>query len=130
MTNFVYRVACKDNVNRGMYTSKIGCYMQDMGGVHPSPSDDARFAKAADELNIEKFEFGRYKLECRRFGFKSLDQLRAWIYNPEWRRKLEDEDFCVYEIVPKDDSLIVGDSQCAFHIDQVNRKISWEEVSK
>lgn len=128
---YVYRVADKNNIERGMYTFYTAFkYMYDLKSRHPPPCMDARFKKEVEKLNIEKGPYNRYNLDGRIFGYKSLDQLRAWIYDPECRNKLEDVGCIVYEILPKCGSLILGDTQCVFHIDQIIRKVSWQEVSE
>lgn len=52
-----------------------------------------------------------------RFGFESMEQLRRWIYDDNWIRKLADEKavLCVYEV--PDIALIKGRTQVTFAFD-------------
>ena len=113
-----------------MYKSNVGMYMQDLESNHPHVEDDARLAKACREAKLERTRYYRFDMEGRWFGFKDLDQLRSWIYKEVWREALDKEGYVVSMIKPVKGSLLVGDTQCVFHIEDVICQLSWKEVSK
>lgn len=113
----VYRVEDKDG--KGMYCGRVSLWGMHDPVRHPTPMDDSRLMRSFQRdtggigdarTEFDKFlfdEFGRV-----RFGFSSLDQLRRWIYDDEWKDTLYVYGFKlnVYEC----DRVWVGDTQAVF----------------
>lgn len=59
-------------------------------GHHPCPGDDAALGP-----HWQHAAYGHYNREYF-FGFKSLDQLRQWIYKTEWRQELHEAGYEIH----------------------------------
>ena len=83
----IYRVS-EGFDGQGMYKGSGWLVSGAMHGPrHPCPEVDARMGKDWDDL------YGTYGQSYRArflFGFATLDQLRSWIYQAQWRQGLHD----------------------------------------
>lgn len=87
---------------------------------HPSPLEDALLRGAWCDLSDE--EACKYK-----FGFPSLELLKAWIYRQEWRDELKERGLIisVFECAV----VIRGDTQCIWKGERLNeRQMEWNEL--
>lgn len=88
----VFRVS-KGHLGKGIYTedNPVSEHLFELSGAHPSPSDDA-------SLKYDWQQFSEQRVQDDYiFGFKSLDQLRQWLYRTEWRQGLHDAGFEVHK---------------------------------
>lgn len=100
----IYRCETVDGIGiyRGGVADGLGLY--EMTGRHPCPHEDAGMREAWEKLgDTEKWLF----------GFKSLDQLRSWIYKDEQRLGLKRRGVVVR--VYKACEAIYGDTQAVFN---------------
>ena len=77
-----YRI--EDEYGKGMYTtifSDISREMFELDGRHPAPCNEEGLGEYLDGME------GSWK--NYRYAFKSLEQLKNWIYKKEWRTKLK-----------------------------------------
>lgn len=113
----VFRV--ETSGGRGMYSV---WYELDLGNsdAHPCVYEDSLYMENAEKFNpalVDRrcgvLKWSTYPVG-HRFGFESLDQLRRWIFNDDWIKKLSDVGcvLCVYEV--PDIALIVGRTQVTF----------------
>lgn len=77
----IYRIEHKDQPRKGLYSSLTSGSMFDISGRHPAPESDSALANTWREY------CGCY------FGFGSVEQLKAWIYNDKWLIDLDAEGY-------------------------------------
>jgi hypothetical protein len=111
----VYRVECPKS-RLGMYFSSSFAH-QEMSTrtQHPGPTADNRLML---ELQLKKTELGaeeiRFNRACR-FGFASKKQMRDWISEDDWKRKLADEGLIVAKYQVPKEQVAIGQTQAIFH---------------
>lgn len=102
----IYRI--EDALFHGMYTSGAWRQFGDDTSTprHPTPHNDSGLVSEGYE------SFRAFHSEAMRFGYGSLEQLRSWVYQDDWRRALKAQGFSIsiYEA----DEAIVGDTQAVF----------------
>ncbi len=95
-------------IGDGMYSgvqSLHQCRGYDTGSSHPPPWDDTALLWDETEVTV-----GVSKAECL-FGFGSLEQLKAWLYNNEWREYLHEHGYVVKVWDLADHLMHVGSAQ-------------------
>ncbi len=130
---YVYRVAKKSDVNKGMYTwHRAYEYLFELSGAHPGPFRDEKMAKALNkakgEVPYDPDVLDYDLISDRYFGFVNLEQLKNWVYMPEWREELDEDGFHIFLIKPEKESYIEGNKQCIFNIDDVVGTMTMLEV--
>lgn len=63
------------------------------------------------------------------FAFQSLDLLEQWVYDPDWRTALDDEDYVVSVFHVDPDTTRCDSRQCAFDFGDA-RCLATETVSR
>lgn len=99
----IFRVENKQKV--GMYRDERTSYLM-QGYQHPPPSRDSALCEVWDNL----YEMGEHSGYI--FGFATLEQLKSWIYEDEWRFVLNSFRFHVY--MYETDDYYEGDTQAIF----------------
>ena len=87
-----FRVSYGPN-GKGMYQGPdtvAASRMFELSGRHPGPNDDAAIKDAWSKGSYNGLHREYF------FGFKSLDQLRQWIYKTEWRQELHDTGYEIH----------------------------------
>ncbi len=111
---FVYRV--QNDLNRGMYrcSSEHSFTANDMDAGpdrfyrHPMPHDDSALMRAVAErgIGLDTITSDDY------FGFGSIDQIKRWIYQDDWRVLLDQSGFFIQIWEPFMPAF--GDTQAVF----------------
>lgn len=81
-----------ERIGDGMYIGKAGLFQFRGYGIelsHPPPWDDTDLRWGETEVTV-----GVPAERCR-FGFGSLEQLKSWLYNHEWREYLHEHGYVV-----------------------------------
>ena len=118
MLKDVWRI---ENVKgKGFYSagSEAAHEMQDLEGSHPAPAYDTELVDQirSNTSLLETHDPYIINTTIQReyeFGFKSIEQLKRWVYNKDWRKMLKDEGFVVSHYVSYDAQY--GDTQAVFH---------------
>ena len=95
-------------VGDGMYSgvpSLHQCRGYSTDGSHPAPWDDTALLWDETEVTVGVSNAG-----CL-FGFGSLEQLKAWLYNNEWREYLHEHGYVVKVWDLSDPLMHVGSAQ-------------------
>lgn len=117
----LYRVENVDG--EGMYRSSAPdltlSEMQDYDR-HPTPNKDTMLRQGVIRLlGLDPYDnFVEYSKWLQfKYGFVSLDQMRAWIYANEWRKALHEKGFyiSVYECDEK--YFVAGNTQAVVKVD-------------
>lgn len=104
----IYRVHQEGDVHRGLYRCDTMVDMELQECIrHPTPDQDA--ALSDFWCSMDWLKQGNYY-----FGFKSIAQLKSWIYRQEWRDQLH-LDNVVISIIECDEAHL-GDTQAVFNI--------------
>ena len=95
-------------IGDGMYCgvpSLHQCQGYSTDGSHPAPWNDTALLWGETERTV-----GARSEECL-FGFGSLEQLKAWLYNSEWREYLHEHGYVVKVWDLADHLMHVGSAQ-------------------
>lgn len=114
----VFRVETKNG--RGMYNAwyEVGLPTSDN---HPCVYEDSLYRENAEKFDPNLVRRNDEGALCwaqepygHRFGFQNMEQLRRWIFDDEWIKKLDNAGcvLCVYEV--PDFAMIVGRTQVTF----------------
>lgn len=115
----IYRIETESG--GGMYQGNYGamCPLTFDSARHPIPENDSLLMDNMfyvierenwpHDTSAHSFIYGRY-----RFGFASVDQLRAWVYQDDWLVKLHRYGLrlAVYDVA--DEDCVVGYTQAIF----------------
>lgn len=133
----VYRI--ENELGHGMYRTnfQVPCmdemqpYVNDKHeGRFPPPSDDEKLweaAKAKDLVTEGFFRGLNASGEKYRFGFRSIRQLKSWVFKKKWRKMLAESDLqlATYEA----SEVLFGNCQVMFMRDWSKRVVvPWEKV--
>lgn len=115
-----FRIHDNLNIGKGCYYSdrhslsvqRCGDYEEDLSR-HPIPEDDSKLLRSFEKLTDEQ------RFECLRiatisdyhFGFKSIDQFRAWFYDDNVVLWLHNQNYVLTEFEVSTDNCHVGYSQ-------------------
>ena len=131
----VYRI--ENALGHGMYRndSQIPCMteMQPFGKHYlrfPTPNEDSKLWAAVKDKALNDNVLGRHlsrEGEKYRFGFRSIRQLKGWVFKREWRKAIAESDL---QLVIYDASdVLFGDCQVMFKRDWSKRVVvPWEKA--
>lgn len=115
-TVLIYRI--EDQDLKGPYCQSNALSMNQDAQRHPCPSKDSSLVYDFEaHFNPDEYtDF--YVPEHYRFGFSSMSQLRAWIYDDDWMIDLHDSGYhlSIYEI--ERSAVAIGYSQVMFNKDK------------
>ena len=119
MLKDIWRI--ENAAGRGFYSagSLAAREMYDLKGTHPPPVNDTELVERIRSNTCvllgcrEIYTINTAIKDAYEFGFKSIEQLKRWVYNKEWRQMLKDEGFFVSHYVSYDAQY--GDTQAVFH---------------
>jgi hypothetical protein len=89
----IYHAVCDNNLSPWDNVTGSNDNMLQQDSIHIIPSEDKQLGLSFDAIDDE-FYF---------FGFLTIEQYKAWVYNPVWRKKLSQYGvmLSVYEIDTK-----------------------------
>lgn len=110
--------------NNPLLKDKFDDLFQDLKGKHPLPNNDSLYLKNRREKGFDHVPYDH------NFGFESLKQLKAWIYNNEMVQILIEMNFELLEIEIEEKFVILGNTQLSFESDKgkVLNKINLESL--
>jgi hypothetical protein len=91
---------------------------------HPSPYNDSKLLDSFEAKGVAADEVV-YVGSKYSYGFCSVEQLRSWVYNDEWLRKLDESEY-VLAVVESDD-YFEGNTQGIFVKPEEYKKVSIKE---
>ncbi len=109
----------------------VGCYgraeedsergMQDIVGTtiadarHPTMGQDSKLRQNVANAGMSEFAIQFFgAAEAYSFGFSSIDQLRAWMFEDAWLAGLSDQHYILAICEVQKDDVIEGNTQCMF----------------
>lgn len=110
--SLIYRIEGPDG--KGMYWSaaRVPSVCNGMqGDYHPLPEDDSKLQEQMDNVS---------DMKIYRFGFDSVEQLRAWVYSDVWLQELHDAGFKLITLhYKKESDVLVGYTQVMYNPEHV-----------
>jgi hypothetical protein len=99
---------------------------------HPHPSSDSLLQKNLQEAGFQPATgflglFGMISYEPYRFGFASIEQLRAWMFKDSWLTSLADQNYILAVCKVPAYQVLVGNTQCVFIRPEIYEKKNLRE---
>ena len=108
----IFRV--ENNDKQGMYTANGPSFWTltegEASDVHPMPFQDSRLVDACEGIGLDA---GCLPSDYR-FGFRSIQQMRQWLYQDHWLQYLHDNGFHLSEYSVAEDHYAIGHTQAVF----------------
>lgn len=109
----IYRIETETGV--GMYANLRVAIFMNVPKVHITPKEDRKLWEAlssyADSDEQEDIEM---MLQDFKFGFADIVQLKQWVYEDNWIRRMHEMDLRLVEYDCEDWDVLEGDCQVVF----------------
>lgn len=111
----IYRLEHKDG--EGFYQGRTGFSIEHDFRRHPLPHQDSLLMESLHNKT------GMAEVRGQHFGFRDIDQLRAWVYQDDWLRALEHHGVWLAEIHIDEGFVCYGNTQTVFDRSRIQRTI-------